>query len=152
MKKILIAIISLVLLVILYNVDYYMIQHNRRQSLCDGAVASIKSAHDAINVIRNYNMDTGPVGSILSRVRGSEVFENDGYKSPAWNRDGQWYGTGGGWHVEEWARPIIEHGYSIEFEYFDNRIPSELIIRCDVLDCGAIDIHNCKTLGVAYSR
>jgi hypothetical protein len=41
--------------------------------------------------------------------------------------------------------------YSVEFEYFDVDLRPSVEIKRDVLDCGAIDVRNCLTLGSYYA-
>jgi hypothetical protein len=92
------------------------------------------------------------VGIILSRVRQSEAFQSDGYSTIIQNDSGYRYRKGGGWRVEEWNKPMITPGYTVEFEYFDLEFQPEAIVKCDVFECGAIDISNCLTFGSFYAQ
>jgi hypothetical protein len=125
------------------------LEYNREQSLCRSSNSRVDGAHDAINAIRNYRGGSNDlVEKILSRVRQSETFQSDGYSIITQNENGHLYDTGGGWHVEEWTHMFIFSGYSVDFEYFDREFRTRLVeIKCDVLECGAIDRPNCLTLG-----
>jgi hypothetical protein len=46
---------------------------------------------------------------------------------------------------------VIGSVYSVEFEYFDVDLRPSVEIKRDVLDCGAIDVRNCLTLGSYYA-
>jgi hypothetical protein len=129
MKNIIYAALTLLAIAALFASGIFMLEYQRVQNLCRSAHSRVETVHDAINAIRNYQDDLGPVGRILSQVRQTEAFRNDGY-----TRDG-------GWHVEAWTKPLITQGYSVEFAYFNQAV------KCAVLDCGAIDVPNCLTLG-----
>jgi hypothetical protein len=40
----------------------------------------------------------------------------------------------------------------VDFQYFDPQFQPEVEIKCDVLECGAIDIPNCLTFGSFYAQ
>jgi hypothetical protein len=125
-----------------------VLEYQREQNLCRSSNSRVESAHDAINAIRNYRGGSYLVENILSRVRQLETFQSDGYSIITQNENDRWYNKGGGWHVKEWTKPFISRGYSVDFEYFDREFRTSLVeIKCDVLECGAIDIPNCLTLG-----
>jgi hypothetical protein len=128
------------------------LEYNRVQKLCRSSNLRVESAREAINAIRNYRVESGLVGTILSRVRESETFQSDGYSIITQNENGHWYNKGGGWHVEEWTKPFISRGYSVDFEYFDRELRPAVEIKCDALECGAIDIPNRLTLGSYYAQ
>jgi hypothetical protein len=139
---------------LLFILGIFALEHSRVQNLCRSAHSRVESAHDAINAIRNYRVDSdsSPVGLILSRVRQSEAFQSDGYSTFIQNDDGYRYRKGGGWRVEQWDKPLISRGYTVDFEYFDLEFQPNVEVKCDVLECGAIDVPNCLTFGAFYAQ
>ena len=128
----------------------FALEYNRTQNLCRLNHSHIATGHDAMDVIRNYREDLGPVGRILSVARQLDAFRSDGY---ALSRTDDERVKGGGWRVKEWNKPLITLGYSVDFEYFNVEFHPEIEVKCDVLECGAIDVsENCLTFGAFYSR
>ena len=150
MRKIHVVFAVAAISILLFISGIFALEYNRVQNLCRSSHSRVETAHDAINAVRNYRVESGPVGSILSRVRQSKTFQSDGYSKFIQNDDGYRYAKGGGWRVEEWTKPMITRGYSVDFEYFDLEFQPVVEIKCDVYECGAIDIRNCLTLGGAY--
>jgi hypothetical protein len=137
---------------ILFFSGIFVLERDRELSLCRSAHSRVETAHDAINAIRNYreDPDSGPVGKILSRVRESDAFQSDVYSMFIQNDDGYRYRKGGGWHVEERTSLLFVREYTVDFQYFDLEFMPMVEIRCDVLECGAIDVSNCLTFGDYY--
>jgi hypothetical protein len=108
-----------------------VLEYNRVQNLCRLHSSRIATAHDAIDVMRNYADDLSPAGRVLSIARHLDAFRSDARV------------RGSGWHAEEWIEPLITRGYSVDFDDLDFQIE----VKCDVLECGAIDISNCLTMG-----
>ncbi len=152
MRKVYLVFIVAGAFILLFVSGIFALEYNRVQNLCRSSHSRVETAHDAINAIRNYRVESGSVGIILSRVRQSETFQNDRYATFIQNDDGYRYKKGGGWRVEEWTWPMITRGYSVDFEYFDLEFQPNVEIKCDVLECGAIDIPNCLTFGAFYAQ
>jgi hypothetical protein len=154
MRKVYVAIIVTGVSVLLFGSTILGLEYNRVQNLCRSSTKSrVQTAHDAIDAIRNYQVDLGKfslVDRILSKVRQTDAFRRDGYATFIRNDDGYRYRKGGGWRVEEWTKPMITRRYSVDFEYFDLEFQPVVEIKCDVLECGAIDIPNCLTFGGIY--
>ena len=131
MKKFYVAIAAIGLSILLIGSAMLALEYNRVQNLCRSSQSPVETAHDVIDAIRNYRVSSGPVGRILSLARHLDGFQSDG-----WTK-------GGGWDVKGWNKPLITRGYSVDFDSRDGQIE----IKCDVLQCGAIDISNCLTMG-----
>jgi hypothetical protein len=119
-------------------------EYNRVRNLCPAGASRGETAHDAINAMRNYQArgEWDPVGRMLSAVRPYDAFKNDDGR--AIHNDGG-YRYSAGWHVEAWTKPLIARGYTVGFTYIS------MEFRCDVYDCGGIDIPNCLTMGGTYT-
>lgn len=147
MKTIFAGMIAIVTVIIFLAIDGYRLQYKNVEHLCQSSSQRVESTHDAINAIRNYQEELGPVGRILSLVRRTDAFQNDGYAIINQNDSGYKYPKGGGWWVEEWTTPGIGRVYSVHFQYFDFGYRPFAEIKYDVFECGAIDIRNCLTDG-----
>jgi len=108
------------------------LEYRRVSNLCRGASSRVASAQEAMSAIRNYR-GPFPFPNFLPRLREFEAFQHDGF------------GTNGGWSIEEWTR-LWMHGYTVDFSLNDPQVS----IICEVYECGAVDIHNCLTLGPFY--
>jgi hypothetical protein len=150
MRKVYVVFIVAGVSILLFGSGIFALEYNRVQNLCRSSQSRVETTHDAMNAIRSYRVESGIVGRILSRVRQTDAFQSDGYATFIQNDDGYRYRKGGGWRVEEWTKPWITRGYSVDFEYFDLEFQPVVEIKCDVLECGAIDIRNCLTLGGVY--
>jgi hypothetical protein len=78
------------------------------------------------------------------------LFKAMGFATFIQDEGGYKYKKGGGWRVEEWTKPMIAHGYTVDFEYYDVEFQPVIEIRCEVLECGATDVSNCLTFGGVY--
>jgi hypothetical protein len=145
MKKISIAFVVVGVLILSYESATFALEYNRVQNLCRSSHSRIKTPHEAIDALRNYRGgEWGLVGHVLSRVRQLPAFQSDGYSL---TRIGDGKVKGGGWDVKEWNESLITRGYTVRFEYSDAEFRPGIEITCDVLECGAIDVSNCLTLG-----
>jgi uncharacterized protein YerC len=144
-------------IILLFVSAISVLEYNRVRDICRGEnQVPVASQHDVINVIRNYRPEYDAhqsgydaVARVLSKVRKSEEFQNDGYKTVMTNDNGRRYAKGGGWKVEEQTELFFIRIYAVDFEYSDTNLkPAGMVeVKCDVFDCGAIDLPNCLTLG-----
>lgn len=148
MRKVFVLLTVVALFILAVVSSSFVLEHNRIQNLCRSSHSRVETAHDAIDVMRNYRDNSGLVGKVLSRSRQFAAFQNDGY---ATSRTEDFQTRGGGWLVEEWNEFLITRGYTVTFEYYAPEFRPEIEVKCDVLECGAIDISNCRTLGAFYS-
>ena len=148
MRKVFVLLSVVALIALAFESATFVLERNRIQNLCLSGHSRIETAHDAIDVMRNYRDGSYLVGKVLSRARQFDAFQNDGY---ATSRTDDGSTRGGGWLVEEWNTPLITRGYTVTFEYYAPEFRPEIEVKCDVLECGAIDISNCRTLGAFYS-
>ena len=148
MKKIMSMVVSAFALI---QSAIFALEFNRVQNLCRSSTSRAENVHDAINAIRNYHDGPDAVGRALAQVRQTDAFQSDGREPVVQQNDGGYrYRKGGGWSFEERHKPMIAQVYSVDFDYYDFQFQPDVEIRCDVYDCGAIDIHNCLTLNAYY--
>jgi hypothetical protein len=106
------------------------LEFHRVSGISYNAKSPVNNGGQAIKAVRNAR--GGLLPSDPSSLRQSKAFNNDGYER-----------ADGGWGVKEWTKYGLIHGFSVEFE----QIKPELEIDCEVYSCGAVDAHNCRTLG-----
>jgi hypothetical protein len=153
MRKLFVASAIIGIVFLLVVLDAFKLEVSRVDNLCKSTHLHLATAHDAIDALRNYQVpsNSGPVGKVLSRVRHLDAFRRDGYSVARTGEIGLRQTTGGGWNVKEWTEPLITRGYTVDFYYYDvDEFQPAIEVKCDVLECGAIDASNCQTFGGYY--